>query len=205
MLAVHWTPVNKTKKVLKKGIKKNKNGVFCFPLTGHKPIDNWWVSFFNQSNVRHKKRYNGIVFRVTEEDLPAYFGSWVGATNKDNFKKEITDLKTLNKEYRNNILYRMGAEIAYERNLDCGIFDMNALNDLYTNLAEEELNKNPNALIDRINSLEFMKYALEDYQIVLSKSIPPERIIKIKPKGNEFGKVLKKQKKLRRKYPSYYQ
>ncbi len=39
-----------------------------------------------------------------------------------------------------------------------------------------------------------MTHTLEDYQIVLSHSISPERIIKILPQGNEFGKVLRRKK-----------
>jgi hypothetical protein len=96
MLAVHWTPVNNTKTILKNGITKSKKGLYCFPLTGHKSLDRWWINFFNQCGVRHKKKYNGIVFRLKQQDLPAYFGHWIGATNKDDFKKEITNIKTLN-------------------------------------------------------------------------------------------------------------
>lgn len=46
MLAIHWTPVNNAKNILKKGIQKNKNGVYCFPLTGIAHLYRWWVNFF---------------------------------------------------------------------------------------------------------------------------------------------------------------
>ncbi len=39
-----------------------------------------------------------------------------------------------------------------------------------------------------------MNLTLEDYQIVLSNSIPAKRIIKLLPARNEFGKVLRQQK-----------
>jgi hypothetical protein len=45
-----------------------------------------------------------------------------------------------------------------------------------------------------MNSLDFMAYTFEDYQIVLSNSIAPNRIIKVLPQGNEFGRVLKQKK-----------
>lgn len=32
MLVVHWSPVNNTKNILKNGITKSQNGVYCFPV-----------------------------------------------------------------------------------------------------------------------------------------------------------------------------
>ena len=93
MLTVHWTPVSKKKNILKNGITKSKKGLYCSPLTGHKALDKWWVYFFNQCGARQRKKYNGIVFRIRQQDLPAYFGHWIGATNRDNFNKEITRLR----------------------------------------------------------------------------------------------------------------
>ncbi|HNC29292.1 MAG TPA: hypothetical protein PKX08_04755, partial [Cyclobacteriaceae bacterium] len=83
MLAVHWTPVANTKRILRNGIAKSKTGLYCFPLTGKPLVDRWWVRFFN--HVRQRKKYNGIVFRIRQEDLPAYFGHWIGTTSKDKF------------------------------------------------------------------------------------------------------------------------
>lgn len=195
MLAVHWTPVNDTKKILKNGIRKSKKGLFCFPLTGHKHLDKWWVNFFNQCGVRERKKYNGIVFRIKKEDLPAYFGHWIGATNRHDFKKEITDLKSFGKQYRETLLWRMGEEIARANNLDNEIYDYEIIDKLYSELADKEIMSNASALTDRRNSIDFMSYTLYDYQIVLSNSISPDRIIKVMPQGNEFGRVLRQKKK----------
>jgi len=74
MLAVHWTPVSKTKSILKNGISKSKKGLYCFPLTGLKSLDRWWIHFFNQCGARQRKKYNGVVFRLKQSDMPAYFG-----------------------------------------------------------------------------------------------------------------------------------
>ena len=41
-----------------------------------------------------------------------------------------------------------------------------------------------------------MTYTFEDYQIVLSQSIHPNRIIKIIPQGDEFGRV----KRIKKRY-----
>lgn len=194
MLAVHWTPVNNTKKVLKNGISKSKTGLYCFPLTGHKTLDKWWVNFFNQHAVRARKKYNGIVFRISEDDMPAYFGHWVGATTNSNFKKEISSIKQLNLEFRDTIKWRLGEEIARVKNLDRDIFNWQESDKLYTKLANEAIQLNPRILNDKYNDLGFMDFALEDYQIVLSKSIPAKRILKVLPQGNEFGKVIRKQK-----------
>lgn len=48
MLAIHWSPVSNTKRIMKNGIIKSNNGVYCFPLTGHRSLDMWWVKAFNQ-------------------------------------------------------------------------------------------------------------------------------------------------------------
>ena len=195
MLAVHWTPVNDTKKVLKNGIRKSKKGLFCFPLTGHKHLDKWWVNFFNQCGARQRKKYNGIVFRIKKEDLPAYFGHWIGATNRHDFKKEILDLKSFGKQYRETLLWRMGEEIARANNLDYGINDYKIVDKLYSELADKEMMNNTSTLNERLNSIDFMSYTLDDYQIVLSNSISADRIIKVMPQGNDFGRVLRQQKK----------
>lgn len=195
MLAVHWTPVSKTKSIFKNGITKSKNGLYCFPLTGLKSLDRWWIYFFNQCNVRQRKKYNGIVFRIEQEDMPAYFGHWIGATNKDNFKKEITDLKKLGNEFRNTILWRLGEELARKSNLDNDIFNHEKRTELYMKLAELEIEKSPKSLTEKMTDNDFMTFTLEDYQIVLTKSISSDRILKVLPQGDEFGRVIRQKKK----------
>lgn len=194
MLAVHWTPVKNTGRILKNGITKSPNGVYCFPLTGHKSLDRWWLLFFNQRGVRQRQQYNGIVFRLQQQDMPAYFGYWVGASSKCDFDKEITDLKNIGQQFRETILFRLGERLAWASGLDNGIYDPKKLDELYIRLAETEIEKNPKALMEKMNSADFMAYTFEDYQIVLSNSIPASRIIKVLPQGNEFGRVLKQQK-----------
>ena len=194
MLAVHWAPVSKTKNILKNGITKSKKGLYCFPLTGHKSLDRWWLYFFNQCGVRQRKKYNGIVFRIKQQDLPAYFGHWIGATNRDTFKKEITSVKQLGKEFRETITWRLGEILAQQANLGNGIYDHDKQTELYLRLAEQEIAKSSNALADKLNDLGFMTFALEDYQVVLTNSIPADRIIKLIPHGDEFGKVKRRRK-----------
>lgn len=195
MLAVHWTPVSKTKTIFKNGITKSKKGLYCFPLTGLKSLDRWWIYFFNQCGVRQRKKYNGIVFRLKQEDMPAYFGHWIGATNRDNFHKEIIDLKTLGNEFRQTILWRLGEEIARKENLDNNIYDYEIRNELYMKLAELELEKSPKTLSEKMKDNDFMTFTLEDYQIVLTKSISSDRIIKVLPQGDEFGRTIRQRKK----------
>jgi hypothetical protein len=131
MLAVHWTPVSNTKNILKNGIRKSKKGLFCFPLTGHKTLDRWWIFFFNQCGIRHRKKYNGIVFRIKQQDLPAYFGHWGGATNSDSFEKEFTTIKQLGIEFKETILWRLGELVAHQDKLDISIYDHEKLTELY--------------------------------------------------------------------------
>jgi hypothetical protein len=190
MLAIHWTPVNNTKSILKNGIRKSKTGLYCFPLTGHKLLDKWWINFFNQCHVRARKKYNGIVFRIVQEDLPASFGHWVGKglTHPEN---SITDLKKFESEYRETIIWRIGEQIAADKSLE----DWKN-HDQFTPLAEAALKSDPGILHDHMRSYNFMCFTFEDYEIALSRSISADRIIKVLPQGNEFGRVLKRQKNL---------
>lgn len=192
MIAVHWSPVKNTKKILKNGISKSKNGLYCFPITGDKILDKWWVKFFNQCGLRERKQYNGFLFRISESDMPAYFGHWIGATTKIKFDKEIKSTKQLGKEFRQTILRRLGEEIAQKNQLDKDIFDWEEREKLYLKLATENIEREPKNLLDDKNLLSF---TLEDYQIVLSNSILSKRIMKIIPQGNEYGKILRQEKK----------
>ncbi|MCL2648571.1 MAG: hypothetical protein FWD61_16460 [Phycisphaerales bacterium] len=196
MLAVHWAPVSKTKTILKNGIRKSKNGLFCFPLTGHKSLDRWWIYYFNQCRTRRRAKYNGFVFRMMPQDFPAYFGPWIGLNNKTlkkDVKKEITSIKQLGMEFRETLMWRLGELLAYEKKI--GPVELAEWDKFYLGLAEQELKKSPKALIDKLNNLNFMTYTLEDYQVVLTHSIPAARIMKILPQGDEFGRVLRRQKK----------
>lgn len=196
MLVVHWTPVNNTKKILKNGITKTRKGVFCFPLTGHRFLDRWWIYFFNQCFVRQKKEYNGIVFRIDESDFPIYFGHWVGSISKKDLILDVKDLKQLGQEYKESILFRIGEDIAYNtlRSDDFYKCNQSDVKDLYLKLGEEAIEQNPKLWIEKLNDIGFMTYTFEDYEIILSNSIPAKRIIKVIPLRNEFGRVLKKQK-----------
>jgi len=164
-------------------------------LTGHKALDRWWLYFFNQCGVRQRKKYNGVVFRIKQQDLPAYFGHWIGATNRDTFKKEITTVKQLGTEFKETIIWRLGEMIAQKANLGNDIYDHEKRNELYLKLAEHEINKSPKALADKLNDLDFMTFALEDYQVILTHSIPADRIVKLIPQGDEFGRVQRLKKK----------
>lgn len=193
MLAVHWAPVSKTKSILKNGITRSGNGLYCFPLTGHKALDRWWVTFFNYTASRKRKKYNGIVFRIRKEDLPAYFGNWVGATTHDDYKKEIKTLKELGAQFRETILFRLGEHLAWQAGI--GHLHHEDPTALYLGLVEKELKKSQKVLKEQMSDPSFMSFTLEDYQIVLSHSISADRIIKVLPKENEFGKVKRLRKK----------
>lgn len=125
--------------------------------------------------------------------MPAYFGHWVGTTNSA-FKKEITDLKTLGLEFRAAITFRLGEEIARKSGLAVDIYEPGKISELYLSLAEAEIKSHPKVLIEKMNALDFMIFTFEDYEIALSNSIAPNRIIKVIPQGNEFGRILKQKK-----------
>ncbi len=127
--------------------------------------------------------------------MPAYFGHWIGATNRDDFKKEITNLKTLGTEFRQTVLWRLGEELARKSNLGNDIYDHEKQTELFLKLAELEIQKSPKTLTEKTADIDFMTFALEDYQIVLTKSISSDRILKVLPQGDEFGRVTRLRKK----------
>lgn len=195
MLAVHWTPVSNTGNILKKGIRKSKTGLYCFPLTGNKQLDAWWVKFLNQY-ARERKKYAGIVFRITEEDMPASFSYWIGQTTKDNFDKEITSVKDLTIIFRKTLVWRI-AEMILRRQHPDRVITHDEIDELSSRLMKSEAT---NSLKAELQSLDLRSYAFEDYQIVLSHSIPAKRIIRVLPQGNEHGKIQRQQKRYRIKH-----
>lgn len=88
MLVIHWSPVNNSKHILKNGIRKNQRGVYCFPLTGHRSLDKWWMKTLKRYR-KDGKKYNGFIFRVEEKDLPAYFGHYAAPLLKTNLKNQL--------------------------------------------------------------------------------------------------------------------
>ncbi|MEM6803366.1 MAG: hypothetical protein AAF696_18305 [Bacteroidota bacterium] len=203
MLAVHWTPVGNTKTILKNGIRKNKKGLFCFPLTGHPSVDRWWVRYFNTTSGRKRKKYNGILFRITEADMPAFFGHWEVANNWTDFNKEINSTKLLGQKFRENLSFELGYRLASKQDLLKGIIDPEEFRGICIKEAEHALRKNPRSLNEILSTTDAMLESMSDFQIVLSHSIPPKRILRVIPQGNEFGKVLRKKKKEKWKKDRY--
>jgi hypothetical protein len=191
MLAVHWTPVANTKKILRCGITKSKKGLYCFPLTGNNKVDRWWVKFFNI--CRGKKKYNGIIFKISKKDLPAYFGHWIGATTRDTFDKPILTMKELKAEYRDNILFRVGEYFLYQRG------ELSTAADFardFVDIAKREIKENER--VKRLlHDLNIKTFALEDIQIVLSGSVSADRIVKVISDGTDTGRQ-RRRKKLER-------
>jgi hypothetical protein len=184
MLAIHWTPVANTKKILKTGITKSKKGLYCFPLTGNNQVDRWWVKFFNM--VRGKKKYNGIIFRISKNDLPAYFGPWMGATSRDTFDKPILTIKELRAEYRDNILFRIGGHFLHEKAELPTVAD-------FVDIARREIKGNEK-MRRLLHDLDIKAFALEDIQIVLSSSVSADRIVKVISDGTDTGRQRRKKK-----------
>lgn len=189
MLVVHWSPVNNSKHILKNAISKNKNGVYCFPITGHVALDRWWMKALKRFR-RDGKNYNGFIFKVEEQDLPAYFGHYMGATTKDPFEKPIKTLKELGEEIQHTIIWRIGENTIRNTAWPSNDFD-------YIKLGREELNKRPELYNETLTDAAFMEYIFEDCQIVLTKSIAANRIIRVIPPTEQFGRILHRNKKER--------
>jgi len=94
-----------------------------------------------------------------------------------------------------SILWRLGEELARKENIEYDHFDREKETELYLKLPELEIQKSPKVLTEKTRDFNFMAFTLEDYQIVLSNSISADRILKVLPQGDEFGRVLRLKKK----------
>lgn len=86
MLLIHWTKQRNTGDILKNGIRPTKGksssddetaikGVWCYPYTRHKSLNNNW-----KSNLKVWRQdvtnFNGIVFKLQPTDFPIYVGEF---------------------------------------------------------------------------------------------------------------------------------
>lgn len=174
MLAVHWSPIENTRRILRHGVRRSKSGLFCFPLTGQPDVDSRWRSAFQQ--WYRINDYNGFVFRVTRQDLPAAFGHWA----HDADIKPLTSLAQIEAEFENTILFRIG-----ERHFDYSIEAHVKYGHQFEQIGREIVARQPNLYREILHGdSEFLQYVFEDYQLVLSHSIAPKRIIQIVINGN---------------------
>ncbi len=140
--------------------------------------------------VRAKKKYNGIVFKISKNDLPAYFGHWIGATSRDTFDKPILTIKELRDEYRNNILFRIGEYFLHQKGelMTAADFARD-----FVDIAKREIRGNEK--VKRLlHDLDIKTFALEDIQIVLSSSVSADRIVKVISDGTDTGRQRRKRK-----------
>jgi len=240
MLAIHWSPVKNTKKILKNGILKSKDGLYCFPLTGERNLDQNWVILFNHLKFREQKKYNGFVFRIEKEDMPASFGSFWDHGDDDEII--INDIDELELRYRERIIQKMGEkqaklefskteeyskkakeyllerktsnrsindpellEFIFKMHIESQIFNKykgapviyvdREKDSIFLEKGKIEIQKNKGLLSEALQDIELLNNAFSDWQIILSRSISPNRIIKIITNQDEYGKILHKNKK----------
>lgn len=183
MIAIHWSPVHNTSRILKNGIRKSKRGLFCFPLTGYPFVDRWWCRAFRQ--WRPRTHYTGFLFRITEADLPATFSHWCGGA----FDKPLTTLNALTTAYRDTVLFRIGERAQ-------GYTPQTLLHtpvESLTAFARMLIDENPQLWTRTLTEdPQFLHYIFEDYQLVLSHSIAPQRILKVisdrYPSGSQIAR-----------------
>lgn len=173
MLAVHWSPVKNTKRILRNGIRKGKQGLFCFPLTGHDMVDRWWAQAFRSWDPR--TQYNGFIFRITRDDLPAKFSSWVA--DAMGFAQTIDSLDELDAEFRKTIIWGIGQ--SYSTNLGY---------DDFAEIGEKMIRQDPRLYSRFQSDPNWMRWVFHDYQIVLSHSIDHKRIIRTVSAAQQSGR-----------------
>ena len=179
MLAIHWSPVKNTKRILKDGIRKGKNGVYCFPLTGNHYVDRLWVDIFN---ARQKREFNGFIFRLTESDMPAYFGDWLFAKSSDKFEKEIQSLKVLGQEFNENLLSHIGF-------LLCEQASEESIRMSYAEFGKMKLKDANRTLAKELEDVGALDYSMSNMQLVISGSVKPKRILKVIGQSDKTGRI----------------
>ena len=204
MMAVHWSAVKNTKTILRNGIRKSKRGVFCFPLTGIASLDRWWAQAFR--DWRPRTQYNGFVFRIVQEDLPARWSHWVFEGDT----KLIQSLAELQRKVRETIIWRVGEKyrdhlqeqhaLSWDDTNDAirarlSANDSTSLRSkesdirfLYDAIGAQLIVEDPNLVNRWKNEPGWMTYVLEDYQLVLSRSIDPRRIQRVISASQKSGR-----------------
>jgi len=175
MLAVHWSPVKNTRQILRSGIKKSRDGLFCFPLTGNPYVDRWWVKMLRRCRARKRNSYNGFVFRIEQSDLPATYSTFF-ATAFGGRIESYTSLKKLEALFR-GFLYLGVCEHARRQNLN---------EQPMWNTHEEavEFGKLVTELdpvqLSLLRSDPYRMLSMFDFlEMVLSVSISPDRILRV--------------------------
>jgi hypothetical protein len=192
MLAVHWSPVKNTKNILRNGIRPSKDGVFCFPLTGHPHVDKWWVNAFRRWGWRHRTAYNGFVFRIVEGDLPAAFSDWRHGPED----KPLNSIAQVKAEFESAIMFRFGAWYFDHSRLEASLKPHDLDLPDHEARGREIAAQNPERYLEALNgNPKFMENVFANYQIVLSRAISPDRILRVIPGGNDYGRNIARKKK----------
>jgi hypothetical protein len=187
MLAIHWSPVKNTKVILRNGIRQTKGATYCFPLTGEPYVDKFWARAFRQ--WRPRTAYNGFIFRVVQDDLPAAFSEWI--QHHETCEKPLTSISQIQAEFESAIVSRIGerkfcfrSDGSYNHHLDAA------------KLGREFVAQNPQSYLEALDSDPgFLAYIFEDYELVLSRPIAPRRIMRVVTGANESGRVVARRKK----------
>jgi hypothetical protein len=88
MLVIHWTEQNNIANILANGIRpssrlrdeKKVHGIWCYPYTRNKVLNNIWKRQLKAWSNRHAN-FNGIVFRLSDIDFPLQAGPFWRTSN----------------------------------------------------------------------------------------------------------------------------
>ena len=106
---------------------------------------------------------------------------------------EIKSLEELESRYREEIISRFGF---HNVNLDLATnLEWEAMFDLFFETGQSEIQKDNKLINKLLNDPDHIDDTFGHWQIILSRSISSDRIIKIISDRNEYGKVLHKKKK----------
>lgn len=88
MLLIHWSKHKNTNDILKNGIRLTKKrisfdgsktlkGIWCFPFTRNKTLNNNWKRNLKTWEIE-LSNFNGFVFKLEDSDFPIYAGEFGG-------------------------------------------------------------------------------------------------------------------------------
>lgn len=190
MKVIHWSPIENKESILEKGLLVKDTWLCGNLLTPFHSLNRWWLDF-----IFKDQECLGYIFDLQDSDFPLVYNHWVSHKDQEydedynllsSIRKPIASLlaasehpqengiysspAALQQGCRENILWRIGEQLDTQNNQAESTYISNAI---------EHIQHKPSALDSFIGNPDFMIYTFEDYELLLSNHILPERIIKV--------------------------
>lgn len=192
MKVVHWSPLENAHSILQEGLKLADSWTSASILSPHHDLNRWWLDF--QFRDRPCK---GFVFELQAADFPLAHGHWIIDSDRPDDAEppyrrftiaEIAEhnphcvfdsLEALKREYFHTFVWRIGEQLSSNYRESESYFPKGL----------EQLRQDQNAWARHVADPNLLPYTFEDYQVLLSKPISPERIERVLEPDEPFPYV----------------